>query len=98
MQLQANGAAGSLEHDATSLHRAPEAAVPGPLPLGVAVLDAAVVLFGHLFPAVAAKHRLQMLKHFQVRARLAMTRQTNRSMARVIERLAGLHLSCGNGD
>ncbi|XP_032307288.1 HEAT repeat-containing protein 5B isoform X3 [Drosophila ananassae] len=37
---------------------------PGPLPLGVAVIDMAVTLFGTIFPKVANKHRLQMLEHF----------------------------------
>ena len=37
---------------------------PGPLPLGVSVIDAAIALFGLAFPRVAMKHRLQMLKHF----------------------------------
>lgn len=38
--------------------------VPGPLPLGVAVIDMSVSLFGQIFPRVANKHRLQMLDHF----------------------------------
>lgn len=38
--------------------------VPGPLPLGVSVIDAAIALFGLAFPHVAPKHRLQMLIHF----------------------------------
>lgn len=38
--------------------------VPGPLPLGVAVIDMSVLLFGQIFPRVANKHRLQMLEHF----------------------------------
>ena len=38
--------------------------VPGPLPLGVAVIDSSVKLFGLVFPRVANKHRLQMLEHF----------------------------------
>lgn len=37
---------------------------PGPLPLGVAVIDQSVALFGLIFPRVANKHRLQMLEHF----------------------------------
>ncbi|XP_039953261.1 HEAT repeat-containing protein 5B isoform X1 [Bactrocera tryoni] len=37
---------------------------PGPLPLGVAVIDMSVTLFGLIFPKVANKHRLQMLEHF----------------------------------
>lgn len=38
--------------------------VPGPLPLGVAVIDQSVLLFGQIFPRVANKHRLQVLEHF----------------------------------
>ncbi|XP_065165699.1 HEAT repeat-containing protein 5B isoform X3 [Atheta coriaria] len=67
-QLQPNSAAGSgaLEHDICSLYRQLAAweAVPGPLPLGVAVIDMSVLLFGQIFPRVANKHRLQMLEHF----------------------------------
>ncbi|XP_071454591.1 HEAT repeat-containing protein 5B [Hetaerina americana] len=67
-QLQPNSAAGSgaLEHDPCCLYGAcrPGDAVPGPLPLGVAVIDAAVRLFGRSFPHAAHKHRLQVLAHF----------------------------------
>ena len=38
--------------------------MPGPLPLGVAVIDQSITLFGLVFPRVANKHRLQMLNHF----------------------------------
>ena len=38
--------------------------IPGPLPLGVAVIDSSVRLFGLVFPGVPHKHRLQMLEHF----------------------------------
>lgn len=37
---------------------------PDPLPLGVAVVDSSLVLFGLVFPKVAHKHRLQILDHF----------------------------------
>ncbi|XP_043111045.1 HEAT repeat-containing protein 5B isoform X2 [Puntigrus tetrazona] len=67
-QLQPNSASGSgaLEHDPSSIYlRIPAAeAVPGPLPLGVSVIDASVALFGVVFPHVSFKHRLQMLDHF----------------------------------
>ncbi|XP_049284271.1 HEAT repeat-containing protein 5B isoform X3 [Anopheles funestus] len=67
-QLQPNSAAGSgaLEHDACCLFRGIAAGeqCPGPLPLGVAVIDMSVILFGLIFPKVANKHRLQMLEHF----------------------------------
>lgn len=38
--------------------------IPGPLPLGVAVIDSSVKLYGVIFPRVAHKHRYQMLQHF----------------------------------
>ncbi|XP_077885513.1 HEAT repeat-containing protein 5B isoform X3 [Ictidomys tridecemlineatus] len=67
-QLQPNSASGSgaLEHDPSSIYlRIPIGeAVPGPLPLGVSVIDASVALFGVVFPHVSYKHRLQMLDHF----------------------------------
>ncbi|XP_030374893.1 HEAT repeat-containing protein 5B isoform X2 [Scaptodrosophila lebanonensis] len=78
--LQPNSAAGSgaLEHDPCCLYRptwssatssssqAPSNNIqlPGPLPLGVAVIDTSVMLYGTIFPKVANKHRLQMLEHF----------------------------------
>ncbi|KAE8751074.1 hypothetical protein FOCC_FOCC002159 [Frankliniella occidentalis] len=68
MILQPNSAAGSgaLEHDSCCLYRPLSSGecVPGPLPLGVAVIDQSVALFGQIFPRVANKHRLQMLEHF----------------------------------
>lgn len=67
-QLQPNSAAGSgaLEHDQCCLYRPlPKLAnYPGPLPLGVAVIDMSVTLFGLIFPRVANKHRIQMFDHF----------------------------------
>uniref|UniRef100_A0A8C5ETH7 HEAT repeat-containing protein 5B n=1 Tax=Gouania willdenowi TaxID=441366 RepID=A0A8C5ETH7_GOUWI len=67
-QLQPNSASGSgaLEHDPSSIYlRVPVGeAIPGPLPLGVSVIDASVALFGVVFPHVSFKHRLQMLDHF----------------------------------
>lgn len=38
---------------------------PGPLPLGVAIIDMSIVLFGLMFPRAANKHRTQMLEHFE---------------------------------
>ncbi|KAL2773812.1 HEAT repeat-containing protein 5B, partial [Daubentonia madagascariensis] len=62
-QLQPNSASGSgaLEHDPSSIYlRIPAGeAVPGPLPLGVSVIDASVALFGVVFPHVSYKHRLK---------------------------------------
>lgn len=67
-QLQPNSAAGSgaIEHDPCCLYRIllMGEVIPGPLPLGVAVIDMSVLLFGQIFPRVANKHRLQMLEHF----------------------------------
>ena len=48
---------------------------PGPLPLGVAVIDASITLFGHVFPRVLPKHRLQLLLHFEDSIKHAKTRQ-----------------------
>ncbi|XP_075228223.1 HEAT repeat-containing protein 5B isoform X2 [Lycorma delicatula] len=67
-QLQGTSAAGSgaLEHDPCCLYRpVPQGEIiPGPLPLGVSVIDASVTLFGCVFPRVSNKHRVQMLGHF----------------------------------
>lgn len=64
-QLQPNSASGSgaLEHDPSSIYlRIPIGeAIPGPLPLGVSVIDASVALFGVVFPHVSFKHRSQVL-------------------------------------
>ncbi|XP_031626262.1 HEAT repeat-containing protein 5B isoform X2 [Contarinia nasturtii] len=66
--LQPHSAAGSgaLEHDQCCLYRPlPKSCTyPGPLPLGVAVIDSSVTLFGLIFPRVANKHRIQMFDHF----------------------------------
>ncbi|CAG9828838.1 unnamed protein product [Diabrotica balteata] len=66
--LQPNSAAGSgaLEHDPCCLYRQINSGqeIPGPLPLGVAVIDISVLLFGQIFSRVTNKHRVQMLDHF----------------------------------
>lgn len=63
-QLQPNSASGSgaLEHDPSSIYlRVPVGeAIPGPLPLGVSVIDASVALFGVVFPHVSFKHRSEL--------------------------------------
>lgn len=82
-QLLPNSAAGSgaLEHDPCSLYVLVTdrshvvGSVPGPLPLGVAVIDASITLFGHVFPRVLHKHRLQLLVHFEDSIKQAKTRQ-----------------------
>lgn len=67
-QLQPNSAAGSgaLEHDQCCLYRplSKTQSYPGPLPLGVAVIDTSVTLFGLIFPRVGNKHRIQIFDHF----------------------------------
>lgn len=57
---------GALEHDICCLYRTlPEGeTIPGPLPLGIAVVDAAAILFGSLFPKISNKHRLKILDCF----------------------------------
>ena len=68
-QLQTNSAAGSgaLEHDPNSVYMThiTGTSLPDPLPLGVSVIDAAILLFGKAFPSVAPKHRQQLLSHFK---------------------------------
>ncbi|XP_071834099.1 HEAT repeat-containing protein 5B-like isoform X1 [Apostichopus japonicus] len=67
LQLQPNSASGSgaLEHDPSSLFWIVEKGeIPGPLPLGVAVIDASVILFGYIIPHVADKHKLKIMDHF----------------------------------
>lgn len=71
--LSASGS-GALEHDPCSIYRASivgmsgcdgaSCANAGPAPLGVAVIDASVLLFGQIFNRAANKHRQQMLEHF----------------------------------
>ena len=65
-QLQQNSAAGSgaLEHDHCWLYRPEPDSTRLPLPLGVALIDQSVLVFGKVFPRAAQKHRLQMLLHF----------------------------------
>ncbi|XP_049886108.1 HEAT repeat-containing protein 5B isoform X2 [Pectinophora gossypiella] len=57
--LSASGSS-ALEHDPCCLYRS----LPGAQPLGVAVIDAAVMLFPQIFARAANKHRQQMLEHF----------------------------------
>lgn len=56
----------AVEHDLTSLYRPLKEGQPqpGPMPLGVAVVDASIMVFGQVFPRAAVKHRAQMLDHF----------------------------------
>jgi HEAT repeat-containing protein 5 len=68
LQLQPISASGSgaLEHDPCCLYRPLQKneTSPGPLPLGVSVIDMSAMLFGNVFSYVSNKHRLQMLEHF----------------------------------
>ncbi|XP_013165823.1 PREDICTED: HEAT repeat-containing protein 5B [Papilio xuthus] len=57
--LSASGS-GALEHDPCCLYRG----AAGAQPLGVAVIDASVLLFPQIFSRAANKHRQQMLEHF----------------------------------
>lgn len=56
----------AMEHDLTSLYRPLKEGQPqpGPMPLGVAVVDASILVFGLVFPRAAVKHRGQMLGMF----------------------------------
>ena len=65
-QLQLNSASGSgaLEHDSSCIYARCAEGIPGPLPLGVPVIDAAIDIFGRIFPAVTNKHRKQLMSHF----------------------------------
>ncbi|CAB4070108.1 HEAT repeat-containing protein 5B [Lepeophtheirus salmonis] len=68
----------ALEHDICSLYRKrkDESLEPAfSLPLGVAVVDIAIVVYGVVFPRVAQKHRVQMLNHFM--EQLKQTTKTN---------------------
>ncbi|CAL4124932.1 unnamed protein product, partial [Meganyctiphanes norvegica] len=108
-QLQPNSASGSgaLEHDSTYLYRplAEGTTLPGPLPLGVAVIDASLVLFGQMFPLVANKHRLKMLNLFGDMIRAAKSQrqeavQTNifTAMLSALKSLSDSKTSFGQDD
>lgn len=64
-QLLSNST-GAIEHDLTCLYRPLSEGQlhPEPVPLGVAVVDASILVFGQVFPRAAVKHRGQMLEHF----------------------------------
>ena len=55
-----------MEHDHCCLYRPLHKTdlYPGPLPLGVAVIDMSIVLFGLIFARSANKHRITMFNHF----------------------------------
>ena len=60
---------GTLEHDPVSIYAAKKFqkyrfSPPGPLPLGIAVVDASVSLFSKIFCATAVKHRIKIMQHF----------------------------------
>ncbi|KPL97673.1 hypothetical protein QR98_0002980, partial [Sarcoptes scabiei] len=58
---------GSIEYDPTILFKLSNdpSTAPSSLPLAVAVIDNAAMVFAYVFPYVAQKHRIQMLNHFQ---------------------------------
>ena len=63
----------AIEHDLTSLYRPLKEGQPQPVPvpLGVAVVDASILVFGLVFPRAAVKHRGQMLGTAYVESKLA---------------------------
>ena len=73
--------------------------LPEPLPLGVAVIDFSVSLFGHVFHQLSCKHRKQLLTHF--RECIKQAKPANRQQAIQINIfsafLAGLKVRCTNG-
>lgn len=76
-QLQPNSASGSgsLEHDATTVYQKCDD-IPTPLPIGVAVIDFSLLLFGRMFSYLASKHQQQILEHLLTCVRQAKsTRQ-----------------------
>ena len=84
--LLPNGTTKAIEHDLTSLYRPLEEGHPhpGPLPLGVAVVDASILVFGQVFPRAAVKHRGQMLDHFSQHLKVAQNQGTNNARAEAI--------------
>ena len=73
-------------------------AVPGPLPLGVSVIDSSVQLFGLVFPRVAHKHRLQMLQHFNDCIKSSKSARQQAVQINIFTAvLCGLKVSTGSG-
>ena len=69
----------AIEHDLTNLYRPLKEGQPqpAPLPLGVAVVDASIMVFGLVFPRAAVKHRAQMLDHFCSHLKVCQTQNQN---------------------
>ena len=69
----------AIEHDLTNLYRPLKQGQPqpGPMPLGVAVVDASIMVFGLVFPRAAVKHRAQMLEHFNQHLKVSQTQNQN---------------------
>ncbi|RNA33832.1 HEAT repeat-containing 5B-like isoform X1 [Brachionus plicatilis] len=68
----------TLEHDVTYLYQnATTSDYQSALPLGVAVIDASIHLFGQMYPKCPNKHRLQILLHF-IDLIHKQTKQSNR--------------------
>ena len=63
----------AIEHDLTNLYRPLKEGQPqpAPLPLGVAVVDASIMVFGLVFPRAAVKHladRLELIFSDEINA------------------------------
>ncbi len=54
---------GALENDSICLLNRDDE-MPEPLPIGVALIDTALIVYGRIFPHVPTKHKLQMTDHF----------------------------------
>ncbi|KAF6775693.1 hypothetical protein AHF37_05112 [Paragonimus kellicotti] len=61
----------------------------GPPPIGVAVIDSAVELFGRIFPCVPIRHRAQMIDHFAECIRLAKSTRQEAVQINVFTALLG---------
>ncbi|KAF7232841.1 hypothetical protein EG68_06925 [Paragonimus skrjabini miyazakii] len=61
----------------------------GPPPIGVAVIDSAVELFGRVFPCVPIRHRAQMIDHFAECIRLAKSTRQEAVQINVFTALLG---------
>uniref|UniRef100_F1KQ33 HEAT repeat-containing protein 5B n=1 Tax=Ascaris suum TaxID=6253 RepID=F1KQ33_ASCSU len=67
MYYSRNGICGSIENDPLCLIQSSmdeEQWWPEPLPPSTAVIDAAITVYGRLYPLVPSKHKMQMTEHF----------------------------------
>ena len=74
------------EHDLTNLYRPLKEGQPqpGPMPLGVAVVDSSIMVFGLVFPRAAVKHRAQMLEHFSQHLKVSQTQSSQNQRAEAV--------------